>query len=272
MLLLLSALGGAPAAAQVRAQPETPPEPQRAEDLFRKGRNSYDLGRYDEAITLFQRSYEMSGEPLLLYNIGQAYRMKGDCPRAREAYEVFVRRAEKAPRPEDYRRELTRATARLRPLRDQCPASPAPPAEASKGPDLTAPRPPPPPPAVLVAPAEPAPPPRLRQGLAIGSAAGAVALGGVATWALVSNGPRQTKWRREDAVLEMGPPAGQDAMEWIRRQEANDELSRSISRRDRLGWGMAAAAGALAVTAAILYFTGGSHPSGSDRPTGAPSP
>lgn len=52
------------------------PPPSRAEDvarnLFEAGRAAYDAGDYREALELFQRAYEHSDRPRLLYNIGQS--------------------------------------------------------------------------------------------------------------------------------------------------------------------------------------------------------
>jgi tetratricopeptide (TPR) repeat protein len=57
----------------------------------------YNLGDYDQAVALFRESYELSREPALLFNIAQAYRLKGDCSHALEAYRHFVRLAPKSP-------------------------------------------------------------------------------------------------------------------------------------------------------------------------------
>jgi tetratricopeptide (TPR) repeat protein len=48
---------------------------ERAEALaaFRDGTRSYELGRYEEAIAGFERAWELTEAPQLLYNIGQAY-------------------------------------------------------------------------------------------------------------------------------------------------------------------------------------------------------
>lgn len=43
-----------------------------ARALYQAGRASYDAGRYQDALSYFQRSYELSGRPQLLYNIAQA--------------------------------------------------------------------------------------------------------------------------------------------------------------------------------------------------------
>jgi tetratricopeptide (TPR) repeat protein len=40
--------------------------------LFEAGRTAYDAGRYKEALGHFQRAYDLSQRPQLLYNVGQA--------------------------------------------------------------------------------------------------------------------------------------------------------------------------------------------------------
>jgi tetratricopeptide (TPR) repeat protein len=58
--------------------PTTPPptEPtsrdQEARMLFEAGRVAYAAGRFDDSLGYFQRAYEMSGRPVLLYNVGSA--------------------------------------------------------------------------------------------------------------------------------------------------------------------------------------------------------
>jgi len=73
-----------------RAIADPSPEAARA---YRDGQAAFDRQSYDAAIEAWQRSYELSHAPGLLYNLGQAYRLRaaaGDCTRARSAYESFV--------------------------------------------------------------------------------------------------------------------------------------------------------------------------------------
>jgi tetratricopeptide (TPR) repeat protein len=71
-----------------------------AERLYRDGQTAFDLGHYDDALTMWQRSYELSHLPALHYNLGQAYRLRahlGDCAHAREEYQAFLQDAESSP-------------------------------------------------------------------------------------------------------------------------------------------------------------------------------
>jgi tetratricopeptide (TPR) repeat protein len=73
------------------------PESESAEQLYEDGRRAYRLGRYDEAVKKFERSYELSDQPLLLYNIALSYkRLYGiskevsDLRRSKTVFEEFI--------------------------------------------------------------------------------------------------------------------------------------------------------------------------------------
>jgi hypothetical protein len=60
------------------------------EDLFRTGLAEYDAGRYRRSIDIFSRAYEQTHIPAILFNIAQAWRLTGNCPKAVAMYEAFV--------------------------------------------------------------------------------------------------------------------------------------------------------------------------------------
>jgi tetratricopeptide (TPR) repeat protein len=69
--------------------------------FFIAGRAAYLAGRYAEALERFQRSYDMSGRHVLLYNIGSAAERAGQPKRALEAYRRFLdKQPESELRPE----------------------------------------------------------------------------------------------------------------------------------------------------------------------------
>jgi len=68
------------------AQP-TADDRARAKTLFDDGSSEYRAEHYDRAIDLFQQAYQLSHAPGLLFNIAQAYRLKGDCAHALEYYQ-----------------------------------------------------------------------------------------------------------------------------------------------------------------------------------------
>lgn len=61
-----------------------------ARGLFRAGRDAYNDARYEQALELFRRAYELSRRPALLYNVGQAAdRLRRD-DEAIEAFEAYL--------------------------------------------------------------------------------------------------------------------------------------------------------------------------------------
>jgi tetratricopeptide (TPR) repeat protein len=66
---------------------------QRARELFHQGSQLYDQAHYDEAIVRFEEAYRLSARPGLLFNIAQAYRLKGPgfCGTALRYYERHLR-------------------------------------------------------------------------------------------------------------------------------------------------------------------------------------
>ena len=52
-----------------------------------------DALRFDAALSAYERAYELSHDPALLYNEGRAYQARGENPRALERLEQFAREA-----------------------------------------------------------------------------------------------------------------------------------------------------------------------------------
>jgi len=93
------ALGLALLATARPAVAETPQEEQ-ARVLYRKALKHYNVAEYDAAIELFRRAYLLTEAPELLFNMGQAYRLKGagNCAQALRYYQRFLRAAPGTPR------------------------------------------------------------------------------------------------------------------------------------------------------------------------------
>lgn len=88
-IFLAALLARAPATARA----EGPPDLARAEALYDEGRRAFDLGEYADAIARWKASYMLSSAPQLLFNVGQAYRLSGDCAQANRFYETYERAA-----------------------------------------------------------------------------------------------------------------------------------------------------------------------------------
>jgi tetratricopeptide (TPR) repeat protein len=220
---LASAETGASSAAPVTDAHE------RARALFDRGQVQYALGEYDQAIALFREAYELSSAPILLFNIAQAHRLKGDCAHAVELYRHFVRIAPDAPLAEEARRHISTLAPTCALDHRAPPAPEAEPALEDVRPAA---------PVLGSSSSPPGPGPvdrprssarvRLTRSLLVGGLAVAVGAGGLALW----NNHRHNQWTAEDAQLRAGPQAGTDPGPWIARQDKNDALLRSIWRVD----------------------------------------
>ncbi|MFW5876973.1 MAG: tetratricopeptide repeat protein [Myxococcota bacterium] len=99
MVLALHAVGaGSVRAQEAREGGEEPAVGQGSDEearaLFMAGRVAYDERRYEDALEYFQRSYELSGRPELLFNVGQTLdRLRRD----REAVKALRRYLEEVP-------------------------------------------------------------------------------------------------------------------------------------------------------------------------------
>src|SRR4051812_37664464 len=91
-----------------------------ARALSDTGLAHYERGAYDEALAAFQASFALAPLPELQFNIGQTYRLKGDCPRAAAAYQTYLRLLPDAP-------NRARVEARIRELDCAVVTPPAPP-------------------------------------------------------------------------------------------------------------------------------------------------
>jgi tetratricopeptide (TPR) repeat protein len=138
-------------AAGAQAQPKNrklePAEKQAARALYDDGVRHYNVAQYEAAIEAFKQAYLISGDPHLLFDVAQSYRLKGDCEQALRFYRNFLRESPKAAEAAQVEAAIARC--------ETPPAATAPPVPA---PAVIQP-PPPAPPAVAAA---PPPPPALR--------------------------------------------------------------------------------------------------------------
>jgi len=65
-----------------------------AKQHYQAGKTAYNIHDWDEAIGEFKAAYKVVPDPVFLFNIAQAYRLKGDCKTAAEFYTTY-RREEK---------------------------------------------------------------------------------------------------------------------------------------------------------------------------------
>lgn len=61
-----------------------------ARELSDQALRQYQQGEFDAAIESFMGAFALSNNPGLLFNVAQAYRLKGDCERARDYYQRYL--------------------------------------------------------------------------------------------------------------------------------------------------------------------------------------
>ncbi|MCX7807199.1 MAG: tetratricopeptide repeat protein, partial [Deltaproteobacteria bacterium] len=77
-----------------KSSPADEAKDQEARALFQAGQVAFEDGRFEDALQYFRRSYELSGRPALLYNIGLAAdRLRRD----EEALSAFERYLAEVP-------------------------------------------------------------------------------------------------------------------------------------------------------------------------------
>ncbi len=108
------AIGAALAMAVVVSIDTARADPQElARRYYSDGARLYEQHDYLRAIRAFERAYEISGSPALLFNLGQANRLLGPerCAKALEYYELYLRLDREAPnRSESERRVVEMRT------------------------------------------------------------------------------------------------------------------------------------------------------------------
>jgi tetratricopeptide (TPR) repeat protein len=88
---ILPATSGVVLAAPGSPAPAQPDPRLEAKRLSASGQAHFDLGEYDAAIVDFKEAYRLFPSPGLLYNLGQAHRLKGDCGGALTMYRNYLR-------------------------------------------------------------------------------------------------------------------------------------------------------------------------------------
>ncbi|HEY4393299.1 MAG TPA: tetratricopeptide repeat protein [Polyangia bacterium] len=145
---------------EARAQ-LTPQQKQEIHTHYQQATRAYDLGKYQEAIDEYQKVYEIDGDPVMLYNIGQAYRLNDQPQESIHFYRRYLQRSPEARNRDDVERKIAVQEKLIEDRRKAAAAvSPPPPKkEPPPPPPKVAPPPPPPPAPVVVAPPPPPPPP-----------------------------------------------------------------------------------------------------------------
>jgi tetratricopeptide (TPR) repeat protein len=194
-----------------------------AEAHHRRGSMLFDLGDYAAAITEFQAGFVLTNAPGFLYNLGQAYRLAGDCERAERAYRAYLDAAPVANRSLIESRIDEMAACRARH------AEPVP-------------APPPPPFAAASQPAAPAKRSELLRPIGWGTLVLGTVAAGVATWATLET--RAATQHVEDVAARGGT--------WTPQDQAIEDHGKRMRSVAVVGW--SAAAIAIVGGGALVYL------------------
>jgi hypothetical protein len=143
----------------------TPLQKQEMKQHYERATRAYDLQKYSEAIDEYQKAYEIGGDPPMLYNIAQAYRLNDQPTEAIRYYRRYLQRAPEARNREYVERKVADLEKLIEERRKAAAAvTPPPPTTTTPPPPTTTPpptTPPPttPPPPVITSPPPAAPPP-----------------------------------------------------------------------------------------------------------------
>ena len=121
----------------------TPVQKQEMKQHYEKATRAYDVQKYSEAVDEYQKAYEIGGDPAMLYNVAQSYRLADQLPDALRFYRRYLQRSPNARNREDVERKISDLEKTIEERRKAAAAAPAAPVA--------------PPPQVVVAP-PPAPP------------------------------------------------------------------------------------------------------------------
>ncbi len=156
-----------------RASAQSDSDKEKAKLLHEAGLAEYQAGRYGAAVDAFRHAYKLVPAPGILFNLAQAYRLRGDCKSARRSYKKFLKVSTDAGQialAKEHMATLSKCaeptaapppptTAPVPPPAPAPTAAPSPPAPAPVPPPAPAPAPrtstPPPAPAAVAAPAAP---------------------------------------------------------------------------------------------------------------------
>jgi tetratricopeptide (TPR) repeat protein len=203
-----------------------------AEAALVEGRRHYDLQEWDAAIAKFKESYKLRAAPQPLFNIAQAYRLKGDCEQALQAYKAYKRNypdATNMAKTDKFIREM-----------DECTRNKPPPTvtEPAK-PDATKPEPP------------PQQPPPVERKRATSSSGSGLKITGIVTGAIgvIAVGVGGVFAYKADQASE-DARAVRVAAPW---EPAIDDRGETAERNARI---LMAVGGAAIVTGTVLYLLG----------------
>jgi len=194
--------------------------------LYEEGLRHYNVSEYTEAIRVWKEAYLLSKRPVLLFNLGQAYRLSGDCTQALTFYDSYRREQSNL----DNADELTEAE-------NLCKAKLA--EKPAEKPQDTRPPDPVPPPAVVPPPPAHTASTMRKAGVVVGIAG--VVSGGIAVYFATDVSSKSSELDGYEG-------------EWGAKQ---DQLEADAKRSEKLAWGLGIT-GVTGISLGVaLYVMGG---------------
>jgi hypothetical protein len=106
----------------------TPAQKQEVREHYDRAVRAYDIQKFGEAIEEYQKTYEISGDPAMLFNVAQAYRLNGQPQEAVFYYRRYLERSPLAPNRADVEQKIADLEKGLETTRKAAPAATATPA------------------------------------------------------------------------------------------------------------------------------------------------
>jgi tetratricopeptide (TPR) repeat protein len=222
---------------------------------YQRATRAYDLQKYAEAIEEYQKAYEISGDPPMLYNIAQAYRLADQPAEAVRYYRRFLQRMPNARNRDDVERKIA-DQEKLAEQRKKVEVAPPPPTTPTKPPPIVEVKPPPPgivppaPPPSVVPPSPAAEPSSARAIVGWCLVGAGLIAGGFAGYEAYVAQQKSEQLTNDSMMMKVFDPA-------LEEDGKNANIASIV-----LGAGGAA----LGLTGIIVLLTGGGSPEQTEKP------
>jgi tetratricopeptide (TPR) repeat protein len=94
--LIVLAVGAVQPALANKTPEQVAADKKAAKERYEAGKRAYNLGEFDTAIKEWTEGYKIGGDAIFLYNLGQAYRQKGEVKEAIRFYKSYLRESPNA--------------------------------------------------------------------------------------------------------------------------------------------------------------------------------
>jgi hypothetical protein len=220
-------LGGTAQAMQL-----TPAQKAEMKLHYEKATRAYDVQKYNEAVDEYQKAYEIGGDPAMLYNVAQSYRLADQLTDALRFYRRYLQRSPNARNRDDVERKIADLEKTVEDRRKAAAATAPPP--VTPAPPVT-----PPPPAPETPVVDEGSPGLRVAGIVVASIGGAALIGAAVTGKLA-----QSK----------GETLSEDSS---KGKTFDPSLESSGKTLNKVAIASVIAGGALAVTGVILILVSG---------------